>query len=170
MGRLDETIRQEIIDRLKQRDQTIAMLGSAIAAVGGLVLTEKVDQKFLFSIPMVCVPLALLAMYHDIVVEYLHRYLQAEGVEWEKSTFREEYSLKWAWIYTLLQLLVFVGTGFVALVCNARLAFCDQTWLIPIWLIEAFSLVLVALLLFYTRMSLRHKACKDGGNQKNEGV
>lgn len=162
----NETVRSEIIERIKSRDLALAGFCAGFAALTAGALKDADSRAMLLPVPFLALGFAFLAANHDSVVHYLHLYAKRtdEG-GWDNSPELADYHAStWRWAYFCGQLLAFVGGSWIAMCLSAETpdAHIDPS-LKVVWLAGCCATILTATLLLMVRswrLLLGHAAVK----------
>jgi hypothetical protein len=156
MDEMDQSVREETIERLILRDKILAGYATILAgAIGATV--DRGNFRPLLIVPVLSVALCLLSIHHDTVLQYLHAYLKRKGIEWENSPELSRYKKGWSWTRLVAEVIVFCGGNVGALILNRDLALaaCSQMLSSAAWWLGMLLTVISFAMLCWIRLVFR---------------
>lgn len=90
-----QSAREEIIQRIKLRDNALKIYLTIIISIFGLVLSCEVNPKILFTIPFLGLSFSFIVFQHHLVIRYLSYFLKEEFKSplkhWDNSDIFEKF-------------------------------------------------------------------------------
>jgi hypothetical protein len=156
--------RQEIIDRLKFRDNALILYMAFLGSLVGLCATDKADWELLLSIPIVTLGITAIVSHHNEVVGSIAFFLANElsprlestgenAPHWENSKTLKKYASTGLKRMSYSQLLFLVGSPFLSLLVNIEHAFIKDP-LFVLWVLDL-ALTIICLFLVCSGRTLR---------------